>query len=631
MPSRTGTKRQRLTMYKVKAGISYTLWIGLWGCLIFLSSNLQAQVAELDSNGLKLIRISHTDSVIGTQGEVKNYQRLLGAVVIEHDGVTMTCDSAHLFLELNYVEAFSQVNISKANGVNLHSDYLRYSGNNNTALLKGDVQIIDGANSLFTEELTYNIKTKIGRYDHGGTLQTDETTVNSVHGTYNGYSQQSYFSDSVVVTNPKYNVESKEITYNIKTKVVKFLAASTIITENSTITTRAGTYDSKNATAVFTSRTTVESDDQTIIGNTMTYNDKTGYGKAKGDVVIIDLKNETKINADFAEYNKSTGYGKASGHVVIEQEDGKITLTAKETEFNKISGYGKAFGHVVVIDTAQHSKLIAEVVEYNDYSKFMMATQHPKLITLADKDSLFMRADTLMSVRKMDAQNLKWVRKKPASKKEKIDTYIYNLLIADSSYQKPAEGTPDPKLIVANHIVKIFSDSMQAVCDSLIYDQTDSTFRLFKNPVMWSKTQQSTADTIFLKTIQNKLSEVNLIGTAMLISETGYEKMYDQVSGNFIDAYFNENQIYLVHVNQNAESIYYAKDDDGGFLGMNKAECAQMNVYFEDKTVRRIVFLDEPKGHFPPIDKMLESDRYLTGFKWLIERKPKSKEEIMNN
>ena len=35
--------------------------------------------------------------------------------------------------------------------------------------------------------------------------------------------------------------------------------------------------------------------------------------------------------------------------------------------------------------------------------------------------------------------------------------------------------------------VRIYSDSMQAVCDSMFYSFHDSTFRLFDNPVIWSK------------------------------------------------------------------------------------------------------------------------------------------------
>ena len=599
-------------------------------CVIFFAFQLKgiAQTVEIDSNGLKLIRITHTDQII--KNEQDKFQRFIGAVVIEHDGIKMTCDSAFLYLEKNYVEAFGNVNILKANGTNAHSDYMKYTGNNNTAYMKDNVSIVDGANTLFTQDLTYNIKTKIGKYTKGGTLQTEGTTVSSVNGNYNGYSQQTYFKDSVFITNEKYNIESKELTYNIKTKVVKMLDESVIVTENSTIYTKTGTYDSKNSQANFTSRTTVESEDQIIIGNTLTYNDKTGMGKARGNVYIIDTKNETKLTSDEAAYNKLTGYGKAIGHVRIENEGGKSILTAQTTEYNKKTGYAIAKGNVEFIDTVQKSKLKAGVVEFNEFSKFMLASVNPKLITVDDEDSLFMRSDTMMSIRMKDFSSLKRIPVPSNNKKGNSTNTTYNMLYADST-AKGLEGEEEPKIIIANHTVKLFADSMQAVCDSLIYSQQDSTFRLYKKPVLWSKKQQSNADTIFIHTINNKLAELNLRNNALLISETGFETMYDQVAGTFIDAYFTENKIQYVHVNQNAESIYYAKDESEAYIGTNRAESAEMNVYFTDQEVDHIVFITDPKGDFYPIDKLTESLKFLNSFQLLTERKPKSKQEILED
>lgn len=587
----------------------------------------QAQVA-IDSSGIKLIQITHTDNILKREGDV--FQRFVGSVQIEHDGFTMTCDSAFLFPDKNYVEAFGNVNILKANGTNVHSDYMRYTGSNSTAFLKGNVSITDAANSLFTQELIYNIKTKIGKYTQGGTLTAEGTTVNSRLGNYNGFTQQTWFKDSVVVSNEKYSIESKELTYNIKTKVVKILDESVIYTENSTIWSRSGTYDSKNTQAVFNSRTTVESDDQIIIGNALTYNDQSGMGKAKGDVYVIDTKNETKLTADEAEYNKLTGYGKATGHVRIESEGGKSILRSEVTEYNKKTGYAIARGKVIFEHTVQQTSLLPGIMEYHAFSKFMLATVNPKLITVADGDSLFMRADTMYSLRIQDREKLKWIPELSSAKKSPT-AYRYSLLYADSTYRNPDPKQEEPKLIIGHRNIKLFSDSMQAVCDSLSYSQADSTFRLYKNPVMWSKNQQSHADTVFIKTIDNKLSEVNLRNNALLVSLTGYENVYDQVSGLFIDAFFERNEIQRVHVDQNAESIYYAKDDAGAYIGTNRAESAEMTVFFINKEVDHILFVNDPKGNFYPIDQLTDTIRYLNSFKLFTERKPKSKEEVMQD
>lgn len=597
--------------------------------LLFQIFSAKSQAIVFDTAGLKVIKISHADSVVGFNSEKTNYQRLLGAVVIEHDGFVMTCDSAHLYLSNNYVEAFSQVNIAKANGVNAHGDYIKYTGNNNTAYMKGGVQIIDGSNTLNTEELTYNIKTKIGKYFKSGTIQTEETTISSDEGTYNGYSQQTYFKKNVVVTNAKYNIESKELTYNIKSKVVKILDESTIISDNSTIHSKNGTYDSKTGNAVFTSRTTVETEDQIIIGNKLTYNDQSGNASATGNCIVVDIKNDTKLFADKVDYNKKTGNGKATNNVVVEKEGGKNMLYAQEAIYNKLNGYVKTSGKVVIIDTEQKSILKAGVVEFNENSNFMLATVSPKLITLAEEDSLFMRADTMMSIRIRDQKKLEKININQNRKGEK-PIFVYNLLYADSTF-KTLENEDEKEIIIAHVVVKLYSDSMQAVCDSLIYNQNDSSFTLFKKPILWSKNQQADADTIVIHTKENKLQELNLINNAFLLSLTGYDTYYDQVSGTYIDAYFINNDIQRVHVNQNAESLYYGKDDSEAYLGSNKSESAEMTVYFNDKEVQKISCIDNPKQVFTPIDKETDATKFLSTFRLLTEKKPKSKAEILND
>ena len=409
--------------------------------------------------------------------------------------------------------------------------------------------------------------------------------------------------------------------------MVKILDESTIISDNSTITSKQGTYDSKSGNAVFTSRTTVETEDQIIIGNKLTYNDQTGNATAIGKTVVIDSKNDTKLFADRVEYNKKTGNGQATNNVIVEKEGGKNLLYAHEALYNKLNGYVKTSGNVVIIDTEKKTVLRAGVVEFNENSNFMLATVHPKLITLAESDSLFMRADTMMSLRIRDEKKLEKININKHKKGEK-PLFAYNLLYADSTFRS-LENEDEKEIIIAKIRVKLFSDSMQAICDSLVYNQNDSSFTLFKSPILWSKNQQADADTIVVKTADSKLKELNLINNAFLLSLTGYDTYYDQVSGTYIDAFFQNEEIQKVYVNENAESIYYGKDDSEAYLGSNKSESAEMTVYFKDKEVQKIACINNPKQVFTPIDKGTEKTKFLATFRLHADKKPRSKKEIL--
>jgi hypothetical protein len=490
--------------------------------------------------------------------------------------------------------------------------------------MQGNVNIIDANNTLTTQNLTYNVKTKIGKYSNGGTLQNEETNVSSNIGTYNGYTFQSYFKDNVVISNPKYTIESKELTYNTKSKLIKLLDESTIMTEEATIKSKTGTYDTKSKQAYFTSPTTIETNDEIIYANNIAYNEEKGTALLKGKVHIIDLNNNTRLWSDIADFDKKKNTAHARGNVVLEQEQGKNVLFAKDLKFRRNEGYGIATQHVIVIDTAQHSKLQCEQLEFNQYSSFVVATGQPRIRSLLDKDSLFVRADTIVSV----DEKLMWVFQTNDQRTKKVHPYL-TLLHADSTYKKLSSDSSQPKIIIAHSNVKMYSDSLQAVCDSLIYLQSKAAYSLFKQPVLWNKNQQANADTIHIYLKDDMLYKMHLIQNAFLLSETGYDTFFDQVSGNYIYAYFQEGKIQQVDVNQNAQSIYYPKDDQNAYIGMDRAESGNIRVYFEDESIIRIVKGNDVKGSTTPIDKLIPDAKFLPSFKRFDSLRPKNKSDIL--
>ena len=82
-------------------------------------------------------------------------------------------------------------------------------------------------------------------------------------------------------------------------------------------------------------------------------------------------------------------------------------------------------------------------------------------------------------------------------------------------------------------------------------------------------------------------------------------------------------------VKGNGESLYYGKDDKNKYIGNNKALSTDITLYFHDKKISRIVFIQKPEAVFTPL-KMLTPEQFqLKDFKWQIDRKPKSREDLM--
>ncbi len=545
----------------------------------------QGQIDSLDQENKTKINIIHADDLFGEKKGEIYYNRLIGNVQVKSDDIFMTCDSAYLNLDNSFIRAFGNVDIKRGGTTSAKANYVEYTGLTAQSVMKDNVQIYDEGNTLVTDDLSYNLRSKIGIYKNGGSLVAKETTVSSEYGRYNGRTKKAYFKQDVFITNPDSDIESKELMYDTKDKSMRFLDQTTVFGKEATIVTNGGVYNENTGAAIFTKRTTVENSEQTITANKIKYNQKTEEGSARGKVIIYDKMENTTLYTDAANYNKETGYG-------------------------------QAIGHVHFVDNDEGTELYAGKVFYNEYNKFMLATERPLLVTISDSDSIFIASDTMINLRVIDTALL--YRKMKYEGK-----YTYSLL-----RKKQEETYDDRKLVLCNRDVRIFSDSMQAICDSMSYAQSDSVFRLYKKPIMWSGTQQAIGDTIHIYTKNNNIDKLEIRGNSFLSNSTGYAKMYNQVKGRNIDAFFKDNAIQTVIDDGNAQSVYYAENDEKKFVGMNTAQGAQIKIIFEDKKINRIIFYDKPEGAFYPMETIPNNKRFLDGFVWKEKERPKSRKDL---
>jgi hypothetical protein len=181
----------------------------------------------------------------------------------------------------------------------------------------------------------------------------------------------------------------------------------------------------------------------------------------------------------------------------------------------------------------------------------------------------------------------------------------------------------------AYHHARMFMKDMQGVADSMFYSFADSTFRMYYKPVIWNDNTQISGDTIYLFTKNNKADRFSIYKSGFIISPSG-PKYYDQIKGVNIFGYFENDELHKMDVVNNTESLYYGKDEKDKYIGNNKALSSRIAIYFKDKKIEKIVFIKKPEAVFTPM-KMLKKDQYyLKDFNWQIDRKPKSREELMD-
>ncbi|MFM9701234.1 hypothetical protein, partial [Streptomyces europaeiscabiei] len=79
------------------------------------------------------------------------------------------------------------------------------------------------------------------------------------------------------------------------------------------------------------------------------------------------------------------------------------------------------------------------------------------------------------------------------------------------------------------------------------------------------------------------------------------------------------------------ENIYYAQDDYKKFVGVNKSSADVIDIFFDDNKPKKVIFLRNLDGTTYPMRQVNHNELRLRGFKWIIDKRPKSKFDILSN
>jgi hypothetical protein len=229
------------------------------------------------------------------------------------------------------------------------------------------------------------------------------------------------------------------------------------------------------------------------------------------------------------------------------------------------------------------------------------------MIIKQDKDSIYVAADTLLSSMKVDS---------------------VNRMINDTTVDVTQAKTTDSiRFFQAYRHVKIFSDSLQGVCDSLYYSAKDSVFRMYREPFVWSGENQISGDTIYMFTKNKKPETLYVFENGFAISRTK-ENFFNQISGNRINGNFLNGEIDFMRAKGNAESVYYLQDDDSAYIGMNYAKADAITMYFGKDGLRRVSWVNSVEATAFPMNQIPDDKKKLRNFSWMDERRPKTRLEL---
>jgi hypothetical protein len=119
------------------------------------------------------------------------------------------------------------------------------------------------------------------------------------------------------------------------------------------------------------------------------------------------------------------------------------------------------------------------------------------------------------------------------------------------------------------------------------------------------------------------MDSVRVFNNAFAISKSDSltEKDFNQVKGKFMTGFFLNNELNLVEVHENAQSVTYVDDEDTENnekerIGINLSDCGIIEAEINGNNVEVLACRIQATSKLYPESKLPESAKYLKDFNW---------------
>ena len=422
--------------------------------------------------------------------------------------------------------------------------------------------------------------------------------------------RMAYLDQNVKLSDGKGTLTTPDLQYDLKTDIGIYTHGGKVVNKKTILTSKEGYYYASLKDIYFKTNVSLNDPAYKIKTDSLLYNTGTQTTRFISFTTIKDSSGRIIETRD-GFYNMGAGKAEFGQRPVI--KDKSTIVVADKIAFNDSLGTSQAEGNVIITDTTEGTTLMAGQVFRDNKRERLLAKNKPLLIIKQEKDSIFIAAETIYTAKlselhtKKDSLTRDTVKGRKVLSVEKKDT---------TNRYMEAYGN-----------VRIFSDSLQAVCDSLFYSQKDSIYRLYTEPIVWSRGVQLTGDTMLLLTKNKKASRLKVFENSMLISKADPE-VFNQISSIKMDGYFTNGSLDSLRSFGDVNCIYFLQDEDSSYTGINESKCDIMDFYNSESEGQKIVQRRAVTGTVWPIKQKNPQEMRLPNFKWMDNRRPKSKYEL---
>ncbi|MCT6869462.1 OstA-like protein [Apibacter sp.] len=424
-----------------------------------------------------------------------------------------------------------------------------------------------------------------------------QSSLNCKKLTYSGVSRNAIAYKNVKLVTPDQTVETEKMIYDANQEVAYFDNWGTVYKGENVTHTKIGKYFVKENRIELGENSTLESPEYIIEGSDIKYDAKNEIATFNKFTRITNKKDPTVyVTGSNGTYKTKTKQSelKNDGKVYYQ---GKI-LSGNDLFFDEIKGFGRGVKNVRLEEPKEKRFLIGEYAEVYQFKDSAMITGRPYMVKAFTKDSLYIHSDTLIAI----------------------------------------QGKDKKSTIRGFHNGRLFKSNISGKSDSLVYQETIGRIDFYKKPIFWSTGgRQLTADTLsaYLNTSTQAVDSIYGRSNAFVISKVDSlspKFEFNQAKGRMLHAYFEKEEIHLVDLKGNAESITYVEEDTKTKgkqrTGISISICGILQGEFFDRKMDIISCQLNAESKLFPESKLPVQNRYLPDFEWRDDERLKKWQDI---
>jgi lipopolysaccharide export system protein LptA len=396
------------------------------------------------------------------------------------------------------------------------------------------------------------------------------------------------FQNVHICVNDSIDMYSRTMIYDGNLRFAEFFDNVRMMDDSTLLETDYMTYDRNQHLACYPNHGVTTRGDKQLVSDKGFYRDDLKEFRIFHNVVATSPKYQ--MTTDTLYYNTRVEKMWIQGGGRMKNENNQ-EIEADSMLYDCRRHFTRAVNNIQITDTAYKVIMRGQYGEIWEKTGFSFATDSAYAMYYDDPDTLFIASDTMF-------------------------------------YRFKTELNDVEELMGRCH-VRFFKSDMQGQCDTMTYNMADSTILMRVDPVLWTDDSQMTGDHIDIRIAHHAIDSLFQRGKAFIISKDSIEG-YNQINGADMISKFIDGGIDHVRVTGDAKVISWLREDDGALIGINKSSSKRMRIVMDNKSISLIKYYENIDETLYPEKDLKEKDRYLEGFIWREDERPKAWIEIFN-